>query len=418
MNITDGFLPIQARKPYEHKNIDIQAINDLLISYGILVDSIIEGARIIQYRATLKPTVNTNKLLKLEPNLKIALNCDDVTINIKGNQFIISKPGNNNTIVLKEFCTNEFNDSTEGLKLIMGVDIDGNHIYTDLQKQPHMLVAGTTGSGKSMFLHQVIASLFMNHPTIDIYAVDTKMVEFSQYTMVSNFHYVTDALEAVKMLNNLVHTMEKRYEVLASHGYRDIGQANENGLKINPIVCIIDEFSDLIMRKDYTKNIEQCIVKLAQKSRAAGIHLVIATQRPTSDVITGLIKANIPSRVCMKVNSASESRIVMDTRGGETLLGHGDMYFKGNGSFEPIRLQACYVCPQDMKVIGVVTAYNNYMNYSQAHPVTTKEESDIVIEAPQTTSVSTKSIYSNAIIEKRKHENAKQNLFSKLFSHR
>ena len=358
MNFHSVLADTKKREYYTGRHTDIQALNNILIQYGISIDNVTEGARIIQYKATLTPSVNVNKLLKLEPNIRIALNNDNVFVSVKGNQFIIQKPGATSTIVLREFYTKTFINS-DGLKLIMGVDIDGHHIYTDLAKQPHMLIAGTTGSGKSMFLHQVIASLLMKNPGIELYAVDTKQVEFNAYSRISNFHYITDEVEAVKMLKQLVDTMEARYRTFAAKGYRDITQARQSGLCIEPIVCIIDEFADLIMKPQHSKIIEEYVVRLAQKSRAAGIHLVIATQRPTADVITGLIKANIPSRVCLHVNSAMESRIVMDIKGGENLLGYGDLLYRSNGSFEPIRLQSCFISPYEMQGIGNLIAGQN-----------------------------------------------------------
>ena len=234
----------------------------------------------------------------------------------------------------------------------MGTNIDNQHIVTDLAKQPHMLVAGTTGSGKSMFLHQCIISLLMKNPDIELYAIDSKQVEFNAYKAINSFHYITDEIAAVQTLKRLCDIMDGRYKTFAAKGFRDINHARENGLSIEPIVCIIDEFADLIMKPGYSNIIESHVVRLAQKSRAAGIHLIIATQRPTSDVITGLIKANIPSRVCLKVASAMESRIILDAKGGEYLTGQGDMLYKSNGSFEPIRLQSCYISPYEMQQIG------------------------------------------------------------------
>lgn len=359
------------KTPYPNKSAEIDAINDLLISYGIQVDKVVEGVRLIQYRATIPATININKLMKLQPNLCIALNCDAVRIDKKGNQFIIEKPGSQNNVTLKEFYNNQFQNA-DGLKLILGVDIEGNHIYTSLEKQVHMLVAGTTGSGKSMFLHQIIDSLLFKNPYIDIYAIDTKKVEFRAYENINSFHYISDEVEAVKTLKKLVDTMEERYNYFSSIGARDITSARAAGHSINNIVCVIDEFADLIMKAEYSKIIEECVVKLAQKSRAAGIHLIIATQRPTADVITGLIKANIPCRVCLHVNSAMESRIVMDAKGGELLLGKGDLLFKGNGSQgEPLRLQACYISESEMNNIGNVVARENPkpVTVSQAAPI-------------------------------------------------
>jgi S-DNA-T family DNA segregation ATPase FtsK/SpoIIIE len=296
----------------------------------------------------------------------------------------------------------------------MGTDIEGNHIYTDLAKQPHMLVAGTTGSGKSMFLHQAIISLLMKNADIEIYAIDAKQVEFNAYKAIKNFHYITDEVEAVQTLKRLVDIMEGRYKTFSEKGYRDITQAQQSGLNIKPIVCVIDEFADLIMRPEYSKLIESYIVRLAQKSRAAGIHLIIATQRPTADVITGLIKANIPSRVCLHVNSAMESRIVMDAKGGELLIGNGDMLYKSNGSFEPIRLQSCYISADEMRMIGnEIAMYSKQTEPSKAQTIS----NPTTASTPTTSDIEESNPYDNEIIKKRRNQyNKKSSWIDRFFN--
>ena len=384
---------------YPHVDEEAAKINNLLAAHGIKLESYTQSPAIIQYNATIPVTANINKLMKLEPNMKVALNCDSVQINIKGNQLHIQKPCNRNNLYLSFMYTAQF-ISAKGLTLIMGQDIEGNRIYTDLAKQPHMLVAGTTGSGKSMFLHQAIISLLMKDADIEIYAIDAKQVEFNAYKGIRNFHYITDEAEAVQTLKRLVDIMEGRYKTFSEKGYRDITQAQQSGLNIKPIVCVIDEFADLIMRPEYSKLIESYVVRLAQKSRAAGIHLIIATQRPTADVITGLIKANIPSRVCLHVNSAMESRIVMDAKGGENLIGHGDMLYKSNGSFEPIRLQSCYISPDEMRMIGIEIA--KYCK--KPEPVKTTAQNQTVSQPAQLGKMRFEEcdLYENEIINKRR----------------
>lgn len=362
VNFGKALQPVPEIRSYEHKEIEASILNQLFYPYGISIRGYIESPRLIQYRATLPMTANINKILKLEPNARIALNCDDVHMRISGNQLIIEKPGASNTTVLRQYVTNNFLDK-DGLKLIMGADTENNRTYTDLAKQPHMLVAGTTGSGKSMFLHQVIISLLLRNPDLQIMAVDTKKVEFTAYEGLNNFKYISEASEAVKTLKSLIETMEQRYELFAANGWRDIDQAKAAGYDIQPIVFIADEFADLIMHEEYTKVIEESVVRLAQKARAAGIHLVIATQRPTADVLTGLIKANIPSRVCLRVTSQMESRVIMDMKGGETLLGKGDMLYLENGSMNPVRIQACYVSPDEMKAIANCIIEARQLNY-------------------------------------------------------
>ncbi len=390
---------------YPHIDEERQKIDELLEPHGIQLESYNQGGAIIQYNATMPVSTDTNKLMKLEPNLRIALNCDSVYMQTKGNQLQILKPCNQNTIALRDFYNAQFL-SAEGLKLIMGSDIEGNNIYTDLAKQPHILVAGTTGSGKSMFLHQCIISLLMKDKDMELYAIDTKQVEFNAYKAIPNFHYIIDEAGALQTLVRLVEIMEGRYKTFAAKGYRDITHARQSGLDIKPIVCVIDEFADLILRPEYTKPIEFCVVKLAQKSRAAGIHLIIATQRPTADVLTGLIKANIPSRVCFHVNSAMESRIVLDAKGGEDLIGSGDMLYKSNGSFEPIRLQSCYISPAEMQRIG-----NEIAKHSrQPEPIKPVRETPPQESSPRIIHIDY-SAFENEIMRKRRAANKKKSWF-------
>ena len=422
ISLSDVLAPKAKKIPYSGIETDKAAIDNLLIQYGLKVDNISQGYSIIQYKATMQPDTNLNKLMKLENNLRIALNDDNVYITTKGNQFIIQKPCNQTLVSLADFYNIKFLYQ-DGLKLIMGKDIDGNNLYTDLAKQPHMLVAGTTGSGKSMFLHQCIISLLSRNPDIEIYGIDSKQVEFKAYQNIRSFHYITTANEAALTLKKLVGIMESRYELFAKYSYRDIESAIEDGKEIAPIVCIIDELADLIM-SNCGKAIEADIVRIAQKARAAGIHLILATQRPTSDVITGLIKANVPSRVCFKVASAMESRIILDSKGGETLLGKGDMLYKSNGSFEPVRIQSCFISEKEMNDIGSKIAASKP---KRVEPTTAEPKIVYVTEEEVRNGAYTdspnfyrcdkydpelKEIYNNKIIQKRKQN---RSLFHRIF---
>lgn len=410
VNLLDTLTDPEPFIKYPHVDEEATKINNLLASHGIKLESYTQSQAIIQYNATIPVTANINKLMKLEPNMRVALNCDSVQINIKGNQLHVQKPCNRNNLYLSYMYTPEFIEAEE-LTLIMGVDIDGNRIYTNLSKQPHMLVAGTTGSGKSMFLHQCIISLLMKDKDIELYAIDTKQVEFNAYKAIPNFHYITDEVNAVQTLARLVDVMEGRYKTFADKGYRDITHARQSGLDIKPIVCVIDEFADLIMRPEYSKTIESYVVRLAQKSRAAGIHLIIATQRPTTDVITGLIKANIPSRVCLHVDSAMNSRIIIDAKGGENLIGYGDMLFKSNGSFEPIRLQSCYISPTEMQMIGnnIAEVNNEFKPVQPTQQTNPQESSPRIIHIDY-------DAFENEIMRKRRAANKKKSWIDKLFN--
>ena len=324
-------------------------INAVISQYGIIIDAEIKGLRVTQYRATLTHSAPVNKLMKLETALSIALNDDSVVVSREGNQFIIEIAEGNGIVNLSSLLNDKFK-AAKGMTVALGKAINGDNLYTDLSRQPHMLVAGTTGGGKSMFLHSVIESLFFKQPNTEIFAIDGKGSEFAVYQDIPRFHYIKDIPNTLHTLRWLCGEMDRRYDIFAQNGWRDIDSAWANGRKLIKIVCIVDELADLMLQsKEIKSEIEDCIVRLAQKSRAAGIHLVLATQRPTSDVLTGLIKANIPCRVCFRVTSALESRIVLDRNGAEKLLNNGDMLFLGKGNMNTIRVQACYISEADMK---------------------------------------------------------------------
>ena len=228
----------------------------------------------------------------------------------------------------------------EVLPLIIGADENGNKMYYDLCKMPHLLVAGSTGSGKSVFVHNCILSLLFNNKS-HIILVDVKRVEFSMYAglphLMTNICY--DTKSTLKMLKNLCYEMDNRYKTLQSAGCRNIAEYRQNGGKMNYITLFIDELADLVLSDS---KIESYLVRLAQLGRAAGIHMILATQRPDYTVISGLIRANVPSRVCFATQKATDSRIILDQTGGENLRGSGDGLFLPIGSREPIHFQAPY----------------------------------------------------------------------------
>lgn len=341
---------------YEAKTSDIAAIDNLLAKYGIAVTRYMESPTIVQYRVQLTPNCNITAIMKLQPNLCIALDCDNVRVFREKSELVIEKKGADNILLLGDLYNEQFRNA-KGMKIILGKDSTGQNLYTDLRKAPHLLVAGTTGSGKSIFLHSVILSLLMKNPSLEIYGIDTKATEFANYRRNPAFHFISDAGTAIRTLSKLCVEMDSRYRTLSQHGCRDMESANAKGIDMKPIVVVIDEFADLMLLSG--KEVEQYVVRLAQKARACGIHLVIATQRPTADVITGLIKANMPTRVCLKVNSGLDSRIILDRKGGESLSGHGDMLYLGNGMFEPIRIQGCYMEESEIISIASVSGMNN-----------------------------------------------------------
>lgn len=326
------------------KQADIEAINNLLFPLGVSVTDSTESCTTIRYKARLHPDCNIKKILSMRENLCVALNDDTVRLYREKADLIIEKHGADNTVRLGDLDTPFFWKHT-GLPIMLGIGADGLKTYMDLRKAVHALIAGTTGSGKSVLENAIICSLLMKYPDIVIYGIDTKRVEFQAFRSAPNFNLITDPQKAVMELARLCDEMEKRYAMLMKANASDIDEYDRKGGNMNPIVVIIDEFADLMLLSG--KTVEEYVVRLAQKARACGIHLIIATQRPTRDVITGLIKANIPTKICLKVTSALDSRIVLDRNGGEHLAGHGDMLYLGNGAFDPIRVQGCFVETQE-----------------------------------------------------------------------
>lgn len=344
---------------YGRKDADIKALNMLLKPFELEITDTIESARVIQYIANLHIDSNVNKILKA--NYSIALDDDNVNAYVSGSKLIIEKTGANNAVRLGDLYNNGFLDSN-GLKIMLGKDTSGHNLYTDLAKAPHMLVAGCTGSGKSIFLHSCIASLLLKNENIELYLADPKGgSEFGFYSKIPSVHTLTSFNAAVGALKYLCDEVENRYRVFAANGVRDIESANKKGLNYSPIVFICDEFADLMeTAKINGVNIESYVVKIAQKARACGIHLIIATQYPIVKYVTGAIKANIPVRVALKVNSVTESRVMLDRKGAEKLIGHGDMLFLGNGAFEAIRIQGCYV--DESEIQGIADACTPVIN--------------------------------------------------------
>ena len=276
------------------------------------------------------------------------------------------------------FDSPEFSQSTSKLTLALGQDISGNPVVTDLAKAPHLLVAGTTGSGKSVGVNSMILSMLYKATPEEVrmIMIDPKMLELSVYEGIPHLlaPVVTDMKLAANALTWCVNEMEKRYRLMSHVGVRNlegynqkIAQATAQGRKIaNPfsytpddpepleklpfIVVVVDEFADLMMVAG--KQIEQLIARLAQKARAAGIHLILATQRPSVDVITGLIKANIPTRIAFQVSSKIDSRTVLDQMGAENLLGQGDMLFLPPGTGYPQRVHGAFVADNEVHKVA------------------------------------------------------------------
>lgn len=252
------------------------------------------------------------------------------------------------------------------LVVALGKDISGKPIYAELDKMPHLLIAGATGSGKSVCVNTIISSILMRAKPdeVKLILVDPKKVELSIYNGIPHLlaPVVTDPKKAAAVLREVVSEMERRYDLFASVNARNIKSYNEfvkdynNGKSdseqkeiLSYHVIILDEVADLMMVA--SKDVEDCIMRISQMARAAGIHLIVATQRPSTDIITGVIKANIPSRIAFAVSSSIDSRTILDTSGAEKLLGKGDMLFSPMGASSPIRVQGCFVSDDEVSDI-------------------------------------------------------------------
>ena len=278
----------------------------------------------------------------------------------------------------------EFIEHKSKLAACLGADVSGNPVVFDIEKMPHVLVAGTTGSGKSVCINSIIMSiLYHAKPNeVKLLLIDPKKVEFKVYKDIPHLccRIVSDPKKAAGALNSAVNEMEKRFELIEEVGVRNIAGYNE-ATKNDPekpymprLVIIIDEFADLMMTAK--EEVETAVVRIAQKARAAGIHLIIGTQRPSVDVITGLIKANIPSRIAFTVMSGIDSRTILDTVGAEKLCGRGDMLYAPVGAAKPQRVQGAFVSD------GEVEAVVEYVKKNNAPVIYDQEfESSIDIEA-------------------------------------
>ena len=329
-------------------------LEQTLDSFGVSAKVIntCQGPTVTRYELEPAPGVKVSKIVNLADDLSLKLASSGVRIEapIPGKAAIgIEVPNKElSGVALREVLeADEFQRSSSGLTVALGKDIAGQPIVTDLAKMPHLLVAGATGSGKSVCINTLITSvLFKARPDeVKLVLIDPKMVELSNYNGIPHLltPVVTDAKKAAAALNWAVQEMERRYEVFATAGVRDISRYNElhPEVRLPLILIIIDELADLMMVAPV--DVEDAICRLAQKARAAGLHLVLATQRPSVDVITGTIKANVPSRISFAVSSQVDSRTILDMAGAEKLLGKGDMLFYPVGASKPLRVQGAFI---------------------------------------------------------------------------
>ena len=312
-----------------------------------------------------KPAANVkvSKILNLQDDLAMALSAETIRIQapIPGKDVVgIEIPNESvDTIYLRELLDSKlFKDSSSPLTIALGKDIVGKPFVTDLRKLPHLLIAGTTGSGKSVGINAMILSLlYKNSPDqLRLLMIDPKMLEFSIYNEIPHLltPVITKPKQAIVALNNMVLEMDRRYEIMADTKTKNIENYNEKiksigGEHFPYIVVVIDELADLMMTSG--KDVELSIARLAQKARACGIHLIVATQRPSVDVVTGLIKANLPSRISYRVGQKVDSKIILDQMGAESLLGRGDMLFTPPSAPALVRLHAPWATEEEIESI-------------------------------------------------------------------
>ena len=354
------------KKDMESSMVKASSINETMDNFGIdaQVKKINRGPSITCYELEPAPGVKVSKILSLTDDLALALATSDIRIEapIPGKAAIgIEVPNDiQEAVYLKELLQNkDYGDYEGDLPLVLGKDISGKPLISSIDKMPHLLIAGATGSGKSVCINSIIISILYKAKPKDVrlLLIDPKVVELSVYNGIPHLllPVVSKAKDATFALKWAVDEMEKRYEVFAEKGVRDIKSFNKWALDNNEetmekIVIIIDELADLMMVA--AQEIEDYICRLAQMARAAGMHLIVATQRPSVDVITGTIKANIPSRISFSVSSQIDSRTILDMAGAEKLLGRGDMLFYPSSYSKPKRIQGAFI--DDDEVYDVV----------------------------------------------------------------
>ncbi len=347
---------------------------EILANFGVeanLTNTYI-GPSVTKFEIVPDQNVKVNKINGLSDNIKMGLAAKDVRIEapIPGRSAVgVEIPNAEMTMVRMSELLNgkKFKDTSKKLVFTLGKDLLGEPVYCELNKMPHLLVAGATGSGKSVCMNTIITSFLLrsNPKDLKLVLVDPKKVEFTPYHDIPHLLWpvITDSTMASMMLKKAVVIMEERYDAFAEVGVRDIVTFNEFVNKHNAnlkegespmqtlpyIVIIIDELADLMVIAK--KEVESSIQRITQLSRACGMHLIVATQRPSTDVITGLIKSNIPSRISFAVSSSIDSRTILDQTGAEKLLGHGDMLYFPQGESGPTRVQGCYVTDEEIKKI-------------------------------------------------------------------
>ncbi len=356
-------------------------LNETLASFKIEahIINVTRGPSVTRYEVELEKGVRLSKLTTAADDIALSLGATGVRIAaVPGKISVVGIEVPNKavtTVSLREVIDSaDFTKAASKSSFAVGKDIGGNCIVGNISKLPHMLIAGTTGSGKSVCMNSIIISLLYKASPDDVklIMVDPKMVELGIYNGIPHLliPVVTDPRKAAGSLQWAVSEMMRRYKIMSDAGVRDLDSYNsivegqeDAGQKLPQVVVIIDELADLMLVA--AKEVEESICRIAQMGRAAGIHLIIATQRPSADVITGLMKANIPSRIAFAVASAMESRIILDTQGAEKLVGKGDMLYAPIGHGKPKRVQGCFVSDPEVEAVATYVKNNFSTNYDQ-----------------------------------------------------
>jgi S-DNA-T family DNA segregation ATPase FtsK/SpoIIIE len=340
-----------------------EALVQTLAHFGVEASVIgqISGPRVTRHELQLAPGTKVSKVAALKDDLSYALATTEIRIlaPIPGKQAVgVELPNASPSYVALGDIFDDLPQTASPLSVWLGKDISGSAIWTDLARMPHVLIAGTTGSGKSGCINTILTSILLRSTPDDVrlILIDPKKIELSYYESIPHLltPVVSSPKEASTVLANVVNEMERRYERLSGVRARNLNEANRafrsrNEPTLPHLLVVIDELADLMMIAP--QDVEDAVIRLAQKSRAVGIHLVLATQRPSVDVITGMIKANVPSRIAFAVSSQTDSRVILDQSGAESLLGQGDMLFKPLGTSRLQRLQGAYVSEEEIALV-------------------------------------------------------------------